>query len=121
MKRRRQRAKRVRPMHLVSFENDLDRCGWRWLTTGISFTCAMGARRACCEAAAGNRGSLPGLSWELAPGDFLDSLRGEEPRAFPAPELIFYDPFSGNSDGRLWTPEAFRLVRAACRERAAEF
>ncbi len=47
-------------------------------------------------------------------GDFLQNIDGAKALAAIAPELIFYDPFSGNSDGRLWTLDAFERLRAAC-------
>ena len=61
-----------------------------------------------------------GLSWELVTGDFLENIGGARGPATAAPEIIFYDPFSGNSDDRLWTFDAFRRLRAACGGRGTE-
>lgn len=47
------------------------------------------------------------LSWELQLGDAA-ALWSE--RAFPAPELIFFDPFSPASNPALWTAAAFSAV-----------
>jgi hypothetical protein len=40
--------------------------------------------------------------------------------ATPAPDVIFYDPFSAKTDSALWVPEVFARVRAHCGEKAAE-
>lgn len=49
--------------------------------------------------------------WVLHRGDLLDCL-AHAPRTA---ELIYFDPFSPQSDARLWTPAAFTALRACCR------
>ena len=46
----------------------------------------------------------PGLSWQLVPGDFLETVR----QAPLPPDLIFYDMFSSKTHGEQWTIEIFR-------------
>ncbi len=46
------------------------------------------------------------LSWRLLEGDFL--ARMDEA---PAPDLIFYDPFSAKTNSVLWTPSIFERLR----------
>ena len=48
-------------------------------------------------------------------GDFLE-LFGDT----PAPDLIFYDPFSPKTDGELWTAETFARIFHHCGSKAAE-
>jgi queuine tRNA-ribosyltransferase len=49
-----------------------------------------------------------GLRWSLCPGDFLATFGAQ-----PAPDVIFYDPFSAKVDGPMWTLAAFRGLFAA--------
>jgi queuine tRNA-ribosyltransferase len=49
------------------------------------------------------------------PGDF--ALRKFDA---PAPEIIFFDPFSFRTDGALWTLAAFRELAALCSQKPAE-
>jgi queuine tRNA-ribosyltransferase len=47
------------------------------------------------------------LRWRLVPGDVRDHLASE-----PAPDVVFYDPFSAKVDAPLWSLATFRLLRA---------
>ncbi len=49
-----------------------------------------------------------GVEWVLREGDFLSKLDSAS-----APDLVYYDPFSSKTDSSLWTPEAFRRLKAA--------
>jgi queuine tRNA-ribosyltransferase len=55
------------------------------------------------------------IEWLLLPGDF--ALRKYDA---PAPEIIFFDPFSFRTDGALWTLKAFRELAALCSQKPAE-
>jgi len=55
------------------------------------------------------------LSWDLLEGDFLHHIE-----AAPAPDLIYYDPFSAKVDSPLWTLETFRRVHGRCAPKATE-
>jgi queuine tRNA-ribosyltransferase len=55
------------------------------------------------------------LTWELLEGDFLQHLE-----TAPAPDLIFYDPFSYKTDSLLWTAPVFARIHAHCRPKPAE-
>ncbi len=104
-----------RPLHIVSFENDLNalrlasaradvfphlRCNYPqiliknqdWLST---------------------KGPL---RWTLIEGDFFEKLSNA-----PAPDIIFYDPFSSKTDSPLWTLECFRKVFQSCTKAADLF
>ncbi len=52
------------------------------------------------------------ITWELFEGDFLARF----PSA-PAPDLVFYDPFSAKTDTALWTPEVFAAIALHGREK----
>ncbi len=55
------------------------------------------------------------IDWELLEGDFLKRMHDA-----PAPDLIFYDPFSFKSDSALWTIECFTEIFKRCSARACE-
>jgi queuine tRNA-ribosyltransferase len=55
------------------------------------------------------------FNWELHHGDFLAFLE-----ASPAPDLIFYDPFSAKTDTGLWTGEVFSRIHRHCGAKPAE-
>jgi queuine tRNA-ribosyltransferase len=60
--------------------------------------------------------NAPGLiEWTLHHGDFLAYLEGS-----PAPDLIFYDPFSAKTDTGLWTAEVFGRIHRHAGARPAE-
>ena len=104
----------VRPMHLVSFENDLDSLRLALIYNRDFLYLRHGGPAAIQQSGRWQSKAFAGLSWRLVAGDFLTSIDGKREPATPAPDLVFYDPFSGNSDGRLWTPDAFRRLLAAC-------
>ena len=93
------------PVELISFEHDLD-----------AFHLALGAtkhfphlRHAAPHVLAHHRVfRRPGLTWTLH-GDFLGAFP-----AAPAPDVIFYDPFSQKVETPLWTLATFRRVFAHC-------
>jgi queuine tRNA-ribosyltransferase len=55
------------------------------------------------------------FNWELHHGDFLAFLESS-----PAPDLIFYDPFSSKTDTALWTAEVFFRIQRHCAAKPAE-
>lgn len=106
----------VRPLHVVSFENDLDS-----LRLGLQLTDLFPYLRHSGPAGILKLGHWrsrqhAGLSWSLVTGDFLQTMGGAQ----PPPDLIFYDMFSSKTCGEQWTLEAFRKLFAACRGRAVE-
>jgi len=110
----------LRAMHLVSFENDLDSLRLALTYNRDFLYLRHGGPAGVIEKGRWQSKEFPGLSWELIEGDFLKSISEDRLHAIPAPEIIFYDPFSRNADDRLWTLDAFRLLLAACRGRSAE-
>ena len=87
------------------------RSGSRCGTTTSFPTSATAARPAILRAwRAGNPKQHAGLSWQLVPGDFLETV-GQAPLP---PDLIFYDMFSSKTHGEQWTIEIFRRLFDAC-------
>ena len=106
----------VRPLCLVSFENDLDslrlalrhddKFAYLWHAGPIGIL----------ENGEWRSKHYTGLSWQLVQGDFLETVG----RAPLPPDLIFYDMFSSKTHGEQWTIEIFQRLFAACRGRATE-
>ncbi len=106
----------VRPMHVISFENDLDPLHLAFQHNreftylrhaGVGGILAAGRWQSARHA---------GLSWTLVHGDFLASI----PTAPAPPDVIFFDMFSIKTDADQWTLAAFRRVFDACQSRAVE-
>lgn len=106
----------VRPLHIVSFENDLDslrlalrhKALFPWLRHGAPD--AMAARGAWVSR------RFPGLQWSLQQGDFAETVF----HAPALPDLIFFDMFSARSHASQWSVGAFARLFAACGQHPAE-
>lgn len=104
----------VRPVRLVSFENDMG---------SLRLALKNAARFPHLQAAAPNhllrfgewRSERAPLVWQLVEDDFLASLAEA-----PVPDLIFYDPFSSKTDRDLWTYDCFAKLHAVCAEHDTE-
>ncbi|MGH7871211.1 MAG: MnmC family methyltransferase, partial [Candidatus Binatia bacterium] len=55
------------------------------------------------------------LGWDLHKGDFRELIASA-----PAPDMIFYDPFSYKTDSALWTAETFSSIYQCCSTKSAE-
>lgn len=109
-------AATVRPMHIVSFENDLDS-----LTLALrhreKFTYLRhGGPATVLKDGFWQSRSAPGLTWTLLHGDFAKLMHD----APAAPDLIFYDMFSSKSDPDQWTREMFSYLFRCCQTKPAE-
>ncbi|MBM4256596.1 MAG: tRNA guanosine(34) transglycosylase Tgt [Deltaproteobacteria bacterium] len=103
-----------RPIHIVSFEQDLDP-----LTLAVrNPDCFIHIRHAAPVSVL-QRGhwqhSSQCLRWELRQGDFPQQLV-----AAARPAIIFYDPFSFKTDTALWTVDIFEQIFARCEDVGAE-
>ncbi|MEI8234863.1 MAG: tRNA guanosine(34) transglycosylase Tgt [Verrucomicrobiota bacterium] len=107
----------LRPLHLVSFENDLDALRLARVNNALFPYLRHAAPDALLKAGAWRSQAAPGLNWTLVEGDFPATL----PQAPALPDLIFYDLFSSKTDGVHWTPGAFRELATLCAGRAVEF
>ncbi len=104
----------LRPMHLISFECDLDP-----LRLAAKYPGSFPHLRHPAPSALLKQGSWEHpsgqLIWKLCPGDFLDRFPLEA-----APDLIYYDPFSYKTDAVLWTAEVFARLFQHCGAKATE-
>jgi queuine tRNA-ribosyltransferase len=106
----------VRPMHIVSFENDLDSLRLAFANNAVfPYLRHSGPAGILADGRWQSR-EHPGLSWELVPGDFLANLAA----APGPPEVIFYDMYSSKTHADAWTLEAFRRLFAVCGGAPAE-
>jgi queuine tRNA-ribosyltransferase len=100
----------VRPLHLVSFENDLDSLRLA-LTHKNRFTYL---RHSAPDAILARQHwvsrQFPGLTWELKVGDFWELA----PAVTAKPDLIFFDFFSHKTDTSCWQPSAFEKLFNLC-------
>jgi queuine tRNA-ribosyltransferase len=103
-----------RPVRLVSFEHDV---------ASLRLALRHAAHFPHLRRAAPNhllrfgawRSEDAALTWTLLEGDFFARVADA-----PAPDLIYWDPFSSKTDTAMWTLACFERVFAACRDRDAE-
>jgi len=107
-------AEGVRKVRVVSFEIDLDPLKLAAKHAAFFPHLRHSAPHALLENGRWLHGSGT-FEWELHHGDFLEKFA-----ATPAPDVIFYDPFSTKTDSALWVPEVFVRVLAHCGGKAAE-
>jgi queuine tRNA-ribosyltransferase len=103
-----------RPLQLVSFENDLDSLKLalrhtHWFTHLRHVAPSALLKQNSWQSGTGN------IEWRLLPGDFRQ-LKHEA----PAPDIVFFDPFSFKTDSALWTLQSFRELAEVCRQKATE-
>jgi queuine tRNA-ribosyltransferase len=103
-----------RQMLLVSFENDLDSLElaldhMRW----FKHLRHPGPRAVLRDGSWTSKDGL--IEWRLVHGDFAAC----KTRA-PAPDIVFFDPFSYKTDGGLWTLDAFRELAALWVDQSVE-
>jgi queuine tRNA-ribosyltransferase len=103
-----------RRLRLVSFENDLDALHLAMRHTHWFTHLRHAAPK---ELLSKNLwlSDCGQIEWLLFPGDF--SLRKYDA---PAPDLVFFDPFSFKTDSALWTLQAFRELAQVCQHKATE-
>ena len=106
----------VRPMQIISFENDLDSLRLALLHNDAFTYLRHGGPPAILKEGQWQSKQHPGLSWILVEGDFPDTMAN----APAPPDLIFYDMFSNKVSADAWTLGAFRRLFAACAGRAVE-
>ena len=107
-------ARQARPLTLVSFENDLDALKLALDHTRWFKHLRHAAPRALLSDYRWTN-SRANIDWLLLCGDF--ALRKFEA---PAPDIIFFDPFSFKTDAAVWTLAAFRELARLCRDKPAE-
>lgn len=107
-------AAKLRPLHIASFERDLDPLKLAARHAARFPHLRHGAPHDLLKNGHWNHAS--GLiEWCLIHGDFLEFIE-----AAPAPDLIFYDPFSAKTDAPLWQTDVFARIHRHCQPRPAE-
>ncbi len=87
------------PVHLVSFEHDLD--AFRLALSHQKYFPHLRHEAPHRLAGAGSY-TKGAVSWQLVEGNFLDKMASS-----PQPDVIFYDPFSSKVDHEMWALPAF--------------
>jgi queuine tRNA-ribosyltransferase len=104
----------IRPLRLVSFENDLDP-----LRLVLRFTSHFEHVRhpAPHQLLKNKTWTSPDgrIHWSLLEGNFLEALAHA-----PTPDVIFYDPFSFKTNPECWTAACFEQILTRCEGRATE-
>ncbi|HEX5176375.1 MAG TPA: tRNA guanosine(34) transglycosylase Tgt [Chthoniobacteraceae bacterium] len=106
----------LRPMRLISFENDLDSLRLALRHNGKFPYLRHSGPATILHSGGWQSRQHAGLSWQLVRGDFLETVG----RAPLPPDLIFYDMFSSKTHREQWTIEIFRRLFDACAGRATE-
>jgi queuine tRNA-ribosyltransferase len=103
-----------RPLKVVSFENDLDSLKLALDHPAWFRHLRHAAPRALLRDNHWTSAASP-IEWLLLNGDF--AVRKFEA---PAPDIIFFDPFSFKTDSALWSLNAFRELARACKDKSTE-
>jgi queuine tRNA-ribosyltransferase len=106
----------VRPMQIVSFENDLDPLRLAFKHNREFTYLRHSGTAGILESGRWQSRQHAGLSWSLVQGDFLGTMK----TAPAGPDLIFFDMFSSKTDGDQWTLGAFRRIFDACQGHPVE-
>jgi queuine tRNA-ribosyltransferase len=107
----REAPQKLRPLHIISFENDLDPLRLA-IRHAPKFRHLHHRAPSQLLANGGWRAEAIPLRWTLMEGDFLEMGAAATP-----PEIIYFDPFSYKTDEALWTPASFRRIFQWCQSR----
>lgn len=102
----------LRPLRIISFENDLDSLRLASWHRGWFAHLRHPAPETLLEK---GEWESRGVKWILHEGDFLARMQDAE-----LPDLIYYDPFSSKTDSGLWTVTAFSKLLTRVRDAAVE-
>jgi len=101
------------PLHLVSFECDLDPLELAARHASHFPHLRHPAPHTLLRQSLWRRADEQ-IEWRLLRGDFLELFENA-----PAPDVIFYDPFSSKTDTALWQAGVFARLHRHCRPRPA--
>jgi len=105
----------VRPLRVLSFENDLDSLELAFRHSDKFAYLRHSGPAWLLKQGHWQSREHPGLSWEVIKGDFLDTFEN----APSPPELIFYDMFSSKTCAAHWSLDTFARLFLACKRRPA--
>jgi queuine tRNA-ribosyltransferase len=106
----------VRPMHIISFENDLNPLRLAFRNNHEFTYLRHSAIGGILKDGSWHCDKYGGVRWTLLHGDFFERI-SEAPAL---PDIIFYDMFSSKTDGAPWTFAALQKLFAACQARPTE-
>ncbi len=106
----------LRGLRIVSFETDLDPLRLALRNHRHFPYLRHGGPAALLATGEWTSRTHPGLEWQLHAGDFAETVA----RAPFAPDLVFYDLFSGSTHPEAWTLATFERLHVACAGRAVE-
>jgi queuine tRNA-ribosyltransferase len=107
----------VRPLQIISFENDLDSLRLALDHRELFPYLRHGGPAGILKDGHWESKTYPGLSWVLVQGSFLETMA----QAPAPPDIIYYDMFSKKTCEDQWTVDIFRDLLAACKGHPAEF
>ena len=105
----------ARPLHIVSFENNLTLLEFA-LQNSAAFPHMTGFELAMQTLLQDHKWQSPCgmITWELRAGDFREIIRQDTQTVVP--QLIFFDPYSPSVNREMWTLECFQdLFRLTAR------
>jgi len=97
-------AEASRQLQIVSFENDLDALRLA-VKHNNKFPHLYHAGPSALLSEGQWSNPSESINWILKNGDFFEHFK-----ASPKPDIIFYDPFSANTDTHFWTTESFKSL-----------
>jgi queuine tRNA-ribosyltransferase len=103
----------TRAVQIVSFENDLDSIRLALKNPSL-FSHVRHAAPSSIVKTGFWESSASGIQWRLFNGDFAVNFEKA-----PAPDIIYYDMYSLNFDGRLWSMQLFKKIFAHCDGKSA--
>jgi len=106
---------RLRPLRIVSFENDLDALRLAFENNEFFRYLRHSGPHGILKSGHWHSRTHEGLTWELVPGDFLDSVT----TAPGPPEIVFFDMFSSQTSNE-WKIASFRTIFDRCQNAATE-
>ncbi len=106
----------VRPMKIISFENDLDSLRLAFLHNDRFPYLRHSGPAGILKDGQWQSKLYPDLEWQLISGDFMVTMA----QAPLPPEVIFYDMFSSKVSVEPWTLETYRRLYEICRGHKAE-
>lgn len=111
---------KLRPLQIVSFENDLDSLKLALLHPSkfsyLQHSAPYAIEREGNWQSSGTVGDRTQIQWSLITGDF-ESVRAN---AAALPDVILYDPFSFRTDAKLWSEEIFSAILAQTETKPCE-
>jgi len=104
----------LRPLHLVSFENDLTSLKLASKHKNLFHHLRHAGPETISSRGIWQHKTLP-LKWTLIEGDFLQKMD-----VAPTPEIIYFDPFSARTDSHAWTYDCFKKIFEKCKSESTE-